>query len=143
MKKRFEVRRLVTRPMEIISSIWDEPIDFYTGDLSPRGTYVFSELMPDMGEHIICSFNLGSNLDFDFFGEIVRINMLRRKADENYYPGFGIQFTDAGPLDRLRMRNALCGTPPPVPTLRRIPTSGRRVGYPMVERRNTETRPSL
>ena len=57
MKKRFEVRRLVTRPMEIISSIWDEPIDFYTGDLSPRGTYVFSELMPDLSDRIAAAEN--------------------------------------------------------------------------------------
>ena len=46
MKKRFEIRRLVNRPIEIISSLWDEPLNFFTGDLSPRGTYVFSELMP-------------------------------------------------------------------------------------------------
>ena len=127
--KRFEVRRAFRRPIEVISASWDMPIGFLTGDLSPRGAYVLSDLMPDMGEHIVCSFNLGNDLEFDFFGEIVRVNMMRRKVDWGA-PGFGIRFMDAGPKDRIKIRDVLRGTPPPIPTMRKVPQNGARIAHP-------------
>ena len=56
MKKRFETRRMVTRPIEIISSLWDAPLGFETADLSPRGAYVITDLLPEMGRGINISF---------------------------------------------------------------------------------------
>lgn len=133
MKKRFEMRRVVSRPMEVISSLWDDPLSFQTADLSPRGAYVVSELLPDMGEHVVCSFDLGGQLCFDFFGEVVRVNLLRRKSDISF-PGFGVRFMDANAMDRLRIRQALRGTPPPVPQMRKLPRKGRIVVPPPAPR---------
>ena len=113
MLRRFETRCQVARPIEIISSAWDEPLVLSIGDLSPRGTYIYSELMPDKGEHIHCSFDLGLERPFEFFGEIARVNLLRRASDLGY-PGFGVRFLDAGPFDRLRIRSLLRDRPPAV-----------------------------
>lgn len=119
MKKRFEIRRLVSRPIEIISSLWDEPLIFFTGDFSPRGTYVFSELMPSIGEHVYCTLDLGLARPFEAFAEVVRANMMRRRADVGY-PGFGLDFLGLKPLVRLKIRNLLSGLPAVVPSIPRI-----------------------
>lgn len=115
MKKRFELRRSIETPVEIITSFWDEPVDLIASDLSPRGAYLESELMPEPGEHVVCSLELEHcTRDFCFFGEVTRINLNRRKSDGGK-PGFGIEFLDCTPLDRLAIREALRGVPPPVP----------------------------
>ena len=126
MKKRFEIRRSVERPIEIISSVWEDPVEFYTADLSPRGGFIVSEYILDMGEQIVCSFDLGAKNKFVFLGEVKRINLMRRKTDV-LRPGFGIKFLDAGPMERIKIRYALRGTPPPVPMMRRAPGFAKRV----------------
>jgi len=123
MVRRFEMRRTLARPIEVISSAWDEPIVLATADLSPRGAYVASELLPNLGEHVVCAFDLGPGCAFDFFGEIVRVNLLRRRSDRGR-PGFGVRFLDARPLDRIKIREMLRNTPPPLPVMRRVPRSG-------------------
>jgi hypothetical protein len=71
----------------------------------------------------VCAFDFGKELAFDFFGEVVRVNLLRRRSDRGW-PGFGVRFLDAKPLDRLRIREALRNTPPPLPVMRRVPSTG-------------------
>lgn len=124
MYKRYEVRRQLTLPMEIIGSFADDPFYLRALDISPRGAFVASELVPDLGEHLVCSFNL--NDAYCFFGEVSRVNLLRRNADQGM-PGFGIKFLDAGPLHRLAIRHALRGLPPPVPAKRRDGVLLRRI----------------
>ncbi|HUT77418.1 MAG TPA: PilZ domain-containing protein [Polyangia bacterium] len=116
---RFETRRGASVGIEVISSLWDTPIDFLTRDLSPRGAYVRSELLPDPGDHVICSFDLGCRRPFELFAEVVRVNLLRRAGD-GADPGFGLRFLDARPFDRLRIRQALANTPPPRPDGHRL-----------------------
>jgi hypothetical protein len=123
MVRRFEMRRALARPIEVISAKWDEPIVLAISDLSPRGAYVASELLPDLGEKVVCAFDLGRECSFDFFGEIVRVNLLRRRSDRGR-PGFGVRFLDARPLDRIKIREVLRNTPPPLPMMRRVPRSG-------------------
>ncbi|MBN2801922.1 MAG: PilZ domain-containing protein [Deltaproteobacteria bacterium] len=123
MKKRFELRRRKEIPIEIISSHWDEPLTFTSGDLSPRGTYIFSEMIPDMGEYLVCSFRLGNNKNYNFFGKVVRTNLNRRKI-ERRNPGFGIEFLDSKPIERIQIRESLRGTPPPNPVFPKM--SGKR-----------------
>jgi hypothetical protein len=122
MKKRFEIRRSVKIPIEVITSMWDEPINFRTGDLTPQGAYVVSEFMPAIGEKIVCSFSLSDMLcrikEYCFFGEVTRVNLLRRSTDKGR-PGFGVRFLDAAPLDRLRIRSILFGLPPPLSSPRK------------------------
>ena len=118
MQKRFEMRRTIETPIEIITSFWDEPVNLIASDLSPRGAYLESELMPELGEHVVCSLELEEGTrEFCFFGEVTRINLNRRKADGGR-PGFGIQFLDCSPMDRLMIRAALRGLPPPIPSRR-------------------------
>jgi hypothetical protein len=116
MYKRFEIRRQTALPIEIISAFADEPFRLTARDLSPRGVYLECELLPDLGEHLICSFDLGNR--FCIFGEVSRVNLLRRKR-ETSRPGFGVRFLDATPKERLAIRQALRGLPPPVPRPRR------------------------
>lgn len=118
MHKRFEMRRSLDVPVEIITSFWDDPVDLVASDLSPRGAYLESEYMPEPGEHVVCCLEIGDTTgEFCFFGEVTRINFLRRKTDGGR-PGFGVQFLDCTPLDRLAIRGALRGLPPPVPSVR-------------------------
>ena len=112
MYKRFEIRRQTALPFEIIGNLSDEPYLLTATDLSPRGAYLESELLPDLGEHLICTFDLNDN--YCFFGEVSRINLMRRQR-EVCRPGFGIRFLDATPRDRMSIRQALRGLPPPVP----------------------------
>ena len=114
MYKRFEVRRQTALPIEIISTFSDEPFYLNATDLSPRGAYLESELLPNLGEHIVCSFDLNVNENYCLFGEVSRVNLMRRKW-ESARPGFGVRFLDATPRDRLSIRQALRGLPPPVP----------------------------
>jgi len=107
---RFETRRGASLGIEVISSLWDAPIDFFTRDLSPRGAYVLSDLLPDPGDHVVCSFDLGR--PFELFAEVVRVNLMRRAA-EFANPGFGLRFLDARPFDRLSIRRLLASFPPP------------------------------
>lgn len=120
MHNRFEIRRSAGIPIELITSAWDEPVDLLTGDLSPRGVFVQSEFMPDKGEHVVCSFKImnGTLYEYCFFGEVTRVNLLRRRTDVGW-PGFGIEFLDATPLDRIRIRHAMRGLPPPLPSPKR------------------------
>jgi hypothetical protein len=119
MKKRFELRRQVTRQIEVITTDWDEPVQLTTQDLSPRGAYIKSNYLPQMGEYVVCSFSLGKKQQYDFFGKVVRTNLKRRKTDVRA-AGFGVEFVDSRPLERIAIRNALKGTPPPAPVMRKI-----------------------
>jgi hypothetical protein len=121
MYKRFETRRSLVIPIELITPQWDEPINLFAGDLSPRGVYVKTDLMPQAGEHVVCSFTLlRGRPEYCFFGEVTRVNMHRRKTDRSW-PGFGIEFLDITPLQRLSIRHALRGLPPPIPGSKRPP----------------------
>lgn len=122
MKQRFEMRRSIHIPVEIVTAMWDEPIWFRTSDLTPRGAFVESEFLPNTGDHLVCSFDLGlgssPQYNYCFFGEVTRVNLLRRLVDRGR-PGFGVRFLDTTPIERLKIRNALRGLPPPVPIRKR------------------------
>lgn len=126
--RRFEMRRSLSRPIEVISATWDEPVEFAMGDLSPRGAYVRSELLPSLGENVVCAFDFGPERRFDFFAEVIRLNMHRRRADRGW-PGFGLRFLDAKPLDRLRIRDALRNLPPRPFVVRPHRNDGMIVGW--------------
>jgi hypothetical protein len=116
MQKRFEVRRSAIIPIEVAAPSWDEPVDLLAGDLSPRGMYLFSEEMPEVGEYIFCSFGLAGNADeYCFMSRVNRINWHRRRTD-CLRPGFGIEFMDTRPLERLRLRATIRGLPMPAPS---------------------------
>ena len=118
MYKRFEIRRKTHIPVEVITNLWDEPVKLMADDFSPRGTYLISELMPNIGEHIICSFELPRLGEHTYFAEVSRVNWFRRRTDRGL-PGFGVEFLDTTPMGRIQIREALQGLPPPLPMGRR------------------------
>ena len=128
MYKRFEMRRSAGVPIEVISAKSDLPIDFVTWDLSPAGAFLMSDAIPTIGEQLVCSFNLDDARSFCFFSEVSRINRGRRACDTNP-PGFGVRFLDPSPLERLDIRGALRGLPPPMPALRRDNQLTRAMGW--------------
>jgi len=128
MYKRYELRRTAYVPMEVISARSDLPMLFTTADLSPGGAYVTSEIAPPIGEHLVCSFDLGLARELCFFGEVSRINLGRRMHDRGPL-GFGIRFLDAGPRERLSIRRMLRGLPPPAPSPRRSNALTRAMGW--------------
>lgn len=126
MYKRFEIRRKTQIPIEVITSMWDEPVKLIADDLSPRGTYLVSEMMPNLGEHIVCSFQLTPGEEHTYFGEVSRVNWLRRSTDLGM-PGFGVEFLDTTPFARIKIREALESLPPPLPMGRRDGVSISRI----------------
>lgn len=123
MKKRFEIRRAMKHPMEVFTSDWDEPVQLETSDLSPRGAYINCDCLPEMGEYVVCSFATehpsGANTQYDFLGQVVRTNLMRRE-EERGEAGFGVEFLDSKPMERIKLREHLRGTPPPLPVMRKI-----------------------
>ena len=129
MKKRWELRRLAGVHMEMISSRCREILDVFTGDLSPRGAYVVSPLVPAVGDHLVCCFSLGAvPREYLFFGEVTRVNLGRRRGDAGPI-GFGVRFLDTTPFERLLIRSELRGVPPPAPTRPRKAAPARAHGF--------------
>ncbi len=116
MHKRHEMRRSYGMPLEVITSEWNQPIELTARDLSPRGTFIESDIVPDFGDQIVCSFKMGPDKpEYCFFGEVTRVNLHRRKTDRGR-AGFGVRFLDATPMERLNIREALIGRPPVIPS---------------------------
>ena len=119
MQKRYEVRRSTVIPTEVAAPFWDEPVDLLAADVSPRGMYLLSEEMPEVGEFLFCSFALPRvDAEYCFLSRVNRINWHRRRTDCTR-PGFGIEFMNTTPLNRLRIRSAIRGLPPPLPSKNR------------------------
>ena len=113
MQKRYEMRRSTDIPVEIMTAMWDEPIRLYAKDLSPGGLFLSSELFLDAGVPVICNFKL--HKEHFVYGKVLRTNPMRRRTDRGR-PGFGVEFMYTTPLTRLRIREALRGLPPPIPS---------------------------
>jgi hypothetical protein len=129
MKQRYETRRRAGVHVEMISSRCRETLDVFTADLSPRGAYVVSPLVPAVGDHLVCCFSLGEKpREYLFFGEVTRVNLGRRRGDEGPI-GFGVRFLDATPFERLLIRSELQGVPPPTPTRPREEMPARAHGF--------------
>ena len=72
MRKRYETRKRARVAMEVITSSWDDALEFETSDMSPQGAFVQSEILPTVGEHIVCVFTLeGTKREFALFGEVL------------------------------------------------------------------------
>lgn len=115
MYVRYEMRRAVRIPVELISPDWDEPVTLTSADLSPRGCYLPSRVLLERGTPVVLSFRLGSDpAEWTLFGEVVRVSAWRRVTDR-HDGGFGVRFVGTRPMDRLRLRERLRGVPPPLP----------------------------
>ena len=119
MKQRFEIRRSVNYPVEVVCSHWDEPVVLETSDLSPQGAYINCNCLPEPGEYVVCSFSAGDKHHYDFFGQVVRTNLMRR-TDDKGDAGFGVAFLDTKPMERIQIREQLRSEAPPVPVMRKV-----------------------
>jgi hypothetical protein len=112
---RYEMRRAVNVPVELVCSDWDEPVVLTTADLSPQGCFLPSALLVDQGTPVVVSFRLGEDgVEWSFFGEVARVSSWRRRTDP-FARGMGVRFVGTRPWERLRLRSRLRGVPPPLP----------------------------
>lgn len=119
MQKRFEIRRSTEMLTEVAAPTWDLPVELIASDLSPRGMYLQSDELPDMGEHMFLSFCLsGERREYCFLSRVKRVNRRRRRTDVRL-PGFGVEFLDISPMNRLRIRSSIRELPLPFPSERR------------------------
>jgi len=115
--KRFEVRKGKSLRVEIMSHWWDEPIDFETSDISPRGLFVKTIFPLHIGEDVVVSFRLDNvEKEFLLFGKISRVEMPRRNSDIGE-AGMAISFKDISAWERLLIRESLRYIPPPIPKI--------------------------
>ncbi len=119
MHKRFEIRRSSKILTEVAAPTWDLPVELVASDLSPRGMYLQSEELPAVGEHMFLAFSLSfEQREYCFLSRVNRINLRRRKTDVRP-PGFGVEFLDISPINRLRIRSSIRALPIPLPADRR------------------------
>jgi len=115
MYVRYEMRRAMRIPVELMTPDWDEPVTLTSADLSPRGCYLPSRVLLERGTPVVVSFRLGSDAaEWTLFGEGVRVSAWRRLTDR-HDGGFGVRFVGTRAMDRLRLRERLRGGPPPLP----------------------------
>lgn len=119
-QKRFDIRRATIVPTEVMSPYWQESVDLVAADLSPFGMYLISDALPTVGEFIFCSFALrGEDAEYRLLSKVKRLNFHRRKTDR-LRPGFGVEFLGVDDISRNRIRSALRGLPPPIPSKGRV-----------------------
>ena len=132
IQKRSNIRRSAIIPTEVMSPYWRESLDLIASDLSPSGMYLISEAMPSVGEYIFCSFALSGEVpEYRFLSKVKRLNFHRRKTDR-MRPGFGIEFLGVNEMSRDKIRAALRGLPPPIPSKHRraaLPKPGEYASF--------------
>jgi len=112
---RFEVRKAWPTQIEMISQYWDEPIEMMATDISPGGLFIPGDILLEAGEPVVACFNMpGHKEQYQLFGDITWVSLPRRASDHGL-AGMGIQFVKTSPLERITMRQALRGVPPPMP----------------------------
>lgn len=73
-------------------------IELTTQDISAGGAFVRSDLLFEVGEELVLSFELPSARTIRARGRVVRV--ARELGDEGGVPGMGIQFVDLADADR-------------------------------------------
>jgi hypothetical protein len=119
MDERYEIRHAVKYPIDVMTPYLDEPVRLEMLDLSPGGAYISCDCLPDPGEWVVCAFTTGRNHQYEFFGQVVRTNLMRR-TEEQGKAGFGVEFLNTSAVDRLRIRQQLREHTPPLPVMRKV-----------------------
>ena len=112
---RFEVRKAWPTTIDLISQHWDEPIELTATDISPGGLFIPSDLLLDVGEPVVACFKVpGHKEEFQLFGDVIWVALPRRASDLGV-AGMAVEFVKTRPLERLTIRQAFRGVPPPLP----------------------------
>jgi hypothetical protein len=117
--RRRSVRRAVKLECNLESESWDGIVVLPATDLSNEGLWLESPYTLHEGEEVVVSFELpgdGEPGRVWAIAEVARVGLWRRRGDDTRPPGMGIAFTYFSEDDRARLRSALAGLPPPLPT---------------------------
>jgi hypothetical protein len=112
---RFEVRKARPTSIELISQHWDEPIEMVATDISPGGLFIPSDILLEAGESVVACFRVPGHVqELQLFGDVIWVALPRRQSDYGV-SGMAIEFVKTRALERLTIRQALRGVPPPLP----------------------------
>jgi PilZ domain len=121
--RRRSLRRAVAVECDLHSNVWDGTVALEATDISNEGLWIETPYALSEGEELVVSFDLPGareNGRFWAVAEVARVGLFRRQSDEQP-SGMGLVFTYFCEADRLRLRAALQGRPPPLPAcVRRI-----------------------
>lgn len=140
--RRRSVRRAVNLECNLESESWDGIVVLSATDLSNEGLWLESPYTLDEGQEVVVSFELpgdGEPGRVWAIAEVARVGLWRRRGDDARSPGMGLAFTYFSEDDRSRLRHALAGLPPPLPTC----APARAVSPPPLPKRENGTPPSL
>ena len=114
---RFEERHGFGGEVGVISQLWDEEVVHQAVDISPGGCFIVSDLPLMVGDEVVVSFEVENHGPVTVFGKVARTALPRRESDFGL-AGFGIEFIDLWPLERILVREACRHLPPPLPRAR-------------------------
>ena len=78
-----------------------------TKDLSPQGAFITSSLPAHVGQTLICSFKFPNDpRDYSFFSRVAHVQTEAKRTPARD-SGFGVEFLDISPYQRLRLREKL------------------------------------
>ena len=112
---RYEERHGFGGDVGVVSSFWDEEIVHPALDISPGGCFVLSDLPLMVGDDVVISFDVENHGEVTVFGRVARSALPRRRSDWGF-SGYGIEFLDLTPLQRIVVREACRRLPPPLPS---------------------------
>ena len=107
MIKRIEQRRITGIPVEVIATPDNRAQLETTTDLSPQGAFIASSLPAHVGQTLICSFKFPDDpRDFAFFSRVAHVQTETEPTPARE-SGFGVEFMDISPYQRLQLREKL------------------------------------
>jgi sulfite reductase beta subunit-like hemoprotein len=129
MKKRIEQRKDTSIPVELISTPDNHVRLETTKDLSPQGAYINSALPTHIGQTLICSFKFpDDHNEYSFFSKVAHLGTVPEKAPTRD-SGFGVEFLDISPYQRMRLRDKLRQLQNDAAYLSSAPTDETRVSF--------------
>jgi hypothetical protein len=120
-KRRRSLRRAVALECDLHSNVWDGTVALSATDISNEGLWIETPYALCEGEELVVSFELPGTRENGRFwavAEVARVGLFRRQRDDQP-SGMGLVFTYFCQDDRLRLRAALQGRPPPLPACAR------------------------
>jgi c-di-GMP-binding flagellar brake protein YcgR len=129
MKKRIEQRQQTSIPVDIISTPDNRVSVESAKDLSPQGAYIKSSLPTHVGQTLICSFKFPNDQhDYSFFSKVAHVQTMPDQAEARD-SGFGVEFLDISPYQRLRLRDKIRQIQYEAANAASIPSDESRVSF--------------
>jgi hypothetical protein len=98
-------------------------------DLSPQGAYINSSLPAQIGQTLICSFALpDDHRAYSFFSKVAHVGSVSDQVPLRE-SGFGVEFLDISPYQRLRLRDKIRQLHDEANYLSSVPPGESRVSF--------------